>query len=327
MSNPLIVDNTSLSGFRRCPRFWQHRFGEGLTTDRTPAALNFGIAIHAGRAAFARGATAEEAMGVALRSMSLQEAPPEGKEEWRNPQRVVEVLEQVFAQTQPNYYRDAQGQPVVEADFLYPLVEKGEDPELDRLLAEAGYTELLYSGIVDALEVLYEEVWVQDTKTTTLVKGERGMPAFISSDFERGFRPHAATMGYLWGVSKFLNRPIYGVIIDGIGVHKMRVLSPNFSAKDYLCFKRFTVSYTPMEIEEWRQNTIRLVKDLLAAKISNVYRQDPDKCFSYFRWCQYHCLCSVAEQNRENLKKGLFIADKWDPLDARKREASRLGGE
>lgn len=326
---PLIVDNTALDGYRRCFRYGYHRFEEGLTTERTPAALNFGIGVHAGLAAFAKTGQREESLAIALRSMKLQEVPADGKEEWRGPKALVEVLETIFSQEPVVYLKGFNEEPVVEADFLYPLLtekEKNSEP-IASILTAAGHNDILYSGIIDGVVVLFDQLYICDHKTTTFVKGEKGQPAYIDNNFQKSFKPHSATMGYCWGGSKFVSKPIVGVLIDAIGIHKKRILSPNFTSKDYLCFQRFTVSYSAEEIEEWRQGVIQLVLSILLAKTRGVYPQDPSSCFKYFNWCPFMDLCTSSGTARENVKGQRFIVDKWNPMDARKKEAARLGGE
>jgi hypothetical protein len=259
--------------------------------------------------------------------MRQQEVPTNGREEWRTADRLVQILDVILDQPPIEVIKAPDGKAVVEADFLYPLCTEDEiDRSFWELLSAAGYTEVMYSGILDAVAKFFGEIYVVDHKTTTDVGGQKGEPAQIRSSFLNGFKPHAATAGYAWGLSKFLGQPVYGVLINGVGIHSSRVLSPNFQVKDWLCFTRFTVNYTPEEIEEWRQTTIATVKELLRAKIAGTYAMNSDACYNYNKPCPYLQLCSRPPSQRDTMKTSLYVKDTWDPLQARKKEASRLGG-
>jgi hypothetical protein len=315
-----------LDSFRACPRKYQHRHVEGLTTFRTPAALSFGGAFHAAYAAFLSGEEKDKAITIGLKSMRQQEAPPEGKEEWRNQENLIKILDVVFAEKPMEVMKSPDGKAVVETNFLYPLLNQGEtDSALSLLLGDLGYDEVLYSGILDAVGIFCGETCVVDHKTTTLVKGAKGEPAYFNSMFASSFKPHSATQGYAWGLSKFLNKPVFMVLINAIGVHTLRILSPNFTVKDWLCLAKFTISYSPEEIEEWRLGTIQLVKEMLRCKLESKWRQNTGACFNYMKPCPYLELCSKPEGARGMLKNSLYQHDEWNPLDARKKEAARLG--
>lgn len=326
MSNPLVVDNTMLAGFRGCHRKYYYRHEEGLTTSRTPAALSFGAAFHAGMAASLQGRTKDEAIAIAIRSMREQELPTNGKEEWRCADKLIQILDVILAQQPIEVVRAPNGEPIVEADFVYPLLTTS-DEDIMPLLKDCGYDDVMYSGILDAVGTFFGETYVVDHKTTTDVGGTKGEKPQIRSSFLKSFKPHSATAGYAWGLSKFLGKPVYGVLINGVGIHTSRVLSPNFQVADWLCTTRFTISYTPEEIEEWRVSTIAMIKELLHAKLDKNWAMNSDACYNYNKACPFLQVCSIPPSQRNAIKDAIYVKDTWNPLEARKKEASRLGGE
>lgn len=325
---PLIVDNSSISSFRVCPTKYHYRHEENLTTPRVPAALNFGAAVHAGIAAWLRGVDKDKAVAMALQALRPQELPTVGKEEWRTPTHLVELLDVVFAQDKPEVMLGKDGQPVVEAEGLYPLCNPDDYPkDLSDALRANGYDSLAYAFILDAVSVLFDTIYVTDHKTTTNVRGAKGEPAYIDPSFSGSFAVNAQMMGYVWGLQKLIGKKCGGILINAIGIHSYRILSPSFTAKDYFCFQRFTVNYTPEQLEEWRLSTIEAVKSMLRMRLSGKYQMTTESCYLYKKPCPYLPLCSIPPSERKELADKLYIREVWDPLEARKKEVAKAESE
>lgn len=321
----LVLDNTTAAGFRRCFRYGQHRFREHLVPPLTPSALNFGAAIHRGIEMFYLGKSKDEAISAALSAWRPQEAPIEEKREWRTPSNLADLLLTIFQQEPIPILNDPSGKPLLEIEGLFPLTDKNESPGLYSLLESLDYSNLCYAFIIDAIAMIYDQIYIVDHKTTSMVGGERGEPAFIRQSYFEQYRPHAQTQGYCWGISRFLGKSVNNVLINALGIHSKRIESPNFSSKDYFCFSRFTINYSNEEIEEWRKGMIQLAQQILLAEKSNFFRQNPDACFLFNRRCPYLVLCSQPPALRDTLKSKLFLRDEWNPLTTRKRESERMG--
>lgn len=308
--NPLVVDNTKLQSFRACPRKYYHRHILGLKEERVAPPLNFNAAIHAGYAAWLLGTPQDTAIGNALRSMRAQEPDPE---EWRTPDKVVELLTQLFQEEPPPTVTGKDGKPLVEVSFAFPLLT-AENQTTKELLATAGYSDLIYCGIVDMFSTIGDKVIIVDHKGCGHLAGRKGEGKSLPSYFWSSFRPHCATVGYLWGASQFFSNRIHTVMINGLGCDKYGV-----------AFGRQTFTYTPEEVEEWRLSTICTVNALLTLEIEGrlQVQYNSDACSSYGRRCEYSRICELPASQREGMY-GLYVKDFWDPMNARKEEAAKL---
>lgn len=307
--NPLIIDNTKLSSFRSCPRKYYFRHILGLKEDKVAPPLNFNAAIHAGYAGWLTGLPADTAIGNALRSMQAQEFDPE---QWRTPDKVVELLTALFQEEPPPLVKDKEGKPLVEVSFAFPLLTL-DDFNLRKTLDECGYSDLIYCGIVDMFSTIGDKIIIVDHKGCGRLTG-KGKEKSLPSYFWEGFKPHCATTGYLWGASHFFSDRIHTVMINGLGCDKYGV-----------SFGRQTFTYTPEEVDEWRQSTIATVKAMLHLELDNKLsvQYNSDACYNYGRRCEFSAMCSVPASQRKGLES-LYKVEIWDPMNARKTEAAKL---
>jgi hypothetical protein len=243
--------------------------------------------------------------------MRAQEFDPE---EWRTPDKVVELLTALFEEEPPPTVSGKDGKPLVEVSFAYPLLTIN-DSRTKQLLQEAGYSDLIYCGIVDMFSTIGEKVVIVDHKGCGRLAGVKGQGKSLPSYFWQSFRPHCATTGYLWGASQFFSERIHTVMINGLGCDKYGV-----------AFGRQTFTYTPEEVEEWRRSTIYTVEDMLKLEIEQTIstRYNSDSCSSYGRRCEYCKLCELPPSQREGLYS-LYSVDFWNPMEVRKVEAAKLG--
>jgi hypothetical protein len=310
---PLIIDNTKLSAFRACPRKYYFRHILGLKEDKVAPPLNFNAAIHAGYAAWLLGSPQDTDIGNALRSMQAQAFDAE---EWRTPDKVVELLTELFKEEPPPLIADKEGKPLVEVSFSFPLLTVN-DSKIQELLKAAGYSDLIYCGIVDMFSSIGDKVIIVDHKGCGKLEGKKGEGKRLPSYFWSGFKPHCATTGYLWGASQFFKDRIHTVMINGLGCDRYGT-----------SFGRQTFTYVPEEVEEWRQSTISTVNNLLHTEIEHNLstRYNSDACFNFGRRCEYQQMCSLPASQRKGFE-GNYKVEHWNPLEVRKEEAAKLGSE
>jgi hypothetical protein len=293
----LVLDNTTLAAYQRCERYAFYRHVLHKTLPTVAPALNFGGVIHQGIAAWLKGAAPDEAIRVALSQWRPQDDDP-----WRTPDRVVEVLDKLFKQPFPTLCI-GEGGPLVEVDFLVPLLTEQEKAgRTGDLLRSQGYEECLYAGIIDAVVSYEGATYVMDHKTTSLLWGntKKGEAKYISPTWWAGWRPSNQMTGYLWGARHFT--PVDGILINGIGV----------DAK-HLIFERKAFNLTNEEIEEWRQTAIRVVETVLRAKRDNIYALNTASCVYYGKTCPYLQLCQCTPSARPNLLR-MYKDEVWNPL-------------
>lgn len=311
MSSPILqIDNSWLSSHRSCSRKRHYRYDLGLTKEFTSPALSFGSAIHAGIAEFRRSGNKDAALACAISQFAPIDAD---EDEWRTPARVIKTLELYFETPQPTVLKAPSGEPIIEFEFAIDLLRATTlDYIVEKNLKLAGYSGMLYVGVVDAVIDWMGSIYIEDHKTcSSQIRSPRGEKPFINTNFWSHFKPHGATPGYIMGAREYLRTPIHGVMIDAIGVNKL-----------HTCFARQTISWTQEELEEWRQDMLSGVNSFLVEKINNYFPKNPESCHLYNTECMFRDMCKTAPAFRENLKS-LYKVDFWNPLTARAKEKEK----
>lgn len=317
---PLVVDNTMMESFRACFRRGQYRHVQHLSLPKKAAPLVFGGCIHAGLAAYYRGATEAEALTTAVAAWQVMEdskVNSEGEEtEWRTPEKLIEVLTQYFALPNTFEVLEVRGTKVIEVDVPYPLLTEGELGHLSGKLSRLGYNGVVFFGIVDLMVNWSGKKYIVDHKTTSGLYTPKSASSYIRPDYWNNYQPNKQMVGYSWLASKYFSEEVSGVIINALGCSKNN---------DRNCFERQTFEWTPSELEEWRIDTVRTLEMILDAMIANYYPTTgaPYYCHSYGGHCPYVELCKRPPELRDQLLD-MYIVDEWNPMDARKKEASRL---
>lgn len=313
MSNPLVIDNTWCEAFRTCWAKGNYRHNMHLSGATTPAALNFGGAIHAGLAAFYEGRPTTECCAVAIKAWR---PTPDNPDEWRTPDKLLEVLDQYF-ELPHNKFKlipDAEGKPLIEVSAAYPF-QVSEAIQAKLILA--GYSpEVTYVGILDLPIDNCGSLAIVDHKTTSSIYTPKDSASYVRMDYWDNYKPSKQLPGYLWLMTNYLGMPVYTGVINVLGLSK---------SNSRHCFEKREFMWTPSEIEEWRVDTEYLIGQWLDCKISGYWPTNgaPYYCHSYSSTCLYNPLCSVPKEVRES-KMGLYTIDEWNPLEARKKEAARL---
>jgi len=299
---PLVLDNSKLSVARQCLRKYHFRHVRNLTTALKEGPLNAGQAIHAAIAAYSKGASIEHCLDVALSSYKPQEW---NEKEWRTPDRLVELLHQYLPLIKrEEIAEDSKGEKLVEVSFAFPLKISEEAKEN---LTKCGFSEVIYAGKIDAIKRVNGLLHIVDYKTVSRLAGDKrkGEAKYIPSWYYDQYRLHLATMGYLYGASLWLEEPVYGVCIEGIG----------WDAYGSFAFSNSTFVYPESLLDEWLTSTTNFIENLIKLTAENKVQAifNSDACFSFGRRCPFYELCRSGEGAWEEISK-MFVVEEWSPL-------------
>lgn len=154
-----------------------------------------------------------------------------------------------------------------------------------RVLHEDDELKIIYCGVIDLLT----NVAIVDHKTSS----RRGEPTGLSNQF----------MGYCWALGT------NNLVINKIGFQK--------TLKNEEKFERYTKSYPPELINEWKENTIckakSLYKDLL--DIENMSRKKNYTSCDKYSGCIFQKVCETVPEARDFvIQRDYLIGEPWKPL-------------
>ena len=161
------------------------------------------------------------------------------------------------------------GTPALEQRFEVPISDDG----------------LRFSGRIDKVAELNNELYLVDTKTTK---------ASLSDYYFNGFAPNNQIYAYLWAAKNILGLEIAGFIIDAVqtGVNFCR-------------FNRAVFKVPSPIIKEWYDDAIH---KLSLAKIyadKDYYPADFTACGNY-GGCKYREICNESPDHRHKVVEELF---------------------
>lgn len=310
--NPLVVDNTMLSTFRVCRRKGFYFIRKGYRPPLTAAPLNFGAVIHSAIAHYLIHKDKEAATVIALRSWR---ATPEDPDEWRTPEKMVEVLDSVYNNLDFEVVLGKDGTPMVEIEFALPLFLETERDEME-IVRAAGFEGVLYAGIIDLVTKWMQQYFVVDHKTSSyFYRSPKGGTPFVDPKYFDRFKPEAATAGYCWAMNQVFGEPMAGMIINAIGIPK--------TGKNPIVFSKNAIPWSAEELEEWRQDTVMTIVQLCEAIIKDKWPKCTESCWKFNSPCNYLTLCKTPPSIRDGML-GLYEVRPWNPLEERKKEREAL---
>jgi hypothetical protein len=320
----MVLDNSSLEKLTTCPRSAEYYLIYRREAHAKNAALVFGGAIHAGIEQLLRLGNTDDALLAAIkaaRNYFVSHPPP--PDEYRTADIAAEVLVHYAKRaTLPDYQWDLcydSAGPLIERSFELPLGVIKLDTNIQlptwpepRYISDV---HVCWSGKIDVVVHTNELCRVVDHKTTS-----------ISGDqFVQDFQLSNQTTGYVWaarqlwptldvtgfcGNAIYLKRPTGG---RGYG-DSLLARGPR-GGEPPLNFFRFYFNYSPIRLEEWENNTLEILSDLLHNLRRSYFPMHTKNCFGKYGRCPYHDVCSIDDFSvRMNLlHSNLYKTVTWDP--------------
>ena len=292
----LRIDNSSLEQFTTCSRAAEYYLINGRETSAPRSALTFGGAIHKGLEVLLTKGISPESKQLAFNSMlGCFANDPVPVEEWRTPDRAIEVLEQYckfYPSEMFSVVRTPEQKAMVELPFALPLG--------DVLLPDNSRVYILWTGRIDGIIQWDNQYWALDHKTSSM-KG----PTFWK-DFELSQQ----MIGYTWAASQLLGQRITGVVINGLFCRK-----PS-KAGTPTEFERQRFAYPDYMLQEWHQNTLTLVSDFLGHYSRSFFPKQTKWCCGKYGLCSYHSVCTASPTDRDFILQSSDFKDvTWSPLN------------
>jgi len=269
-------DNTMMSAWARCPRWYEIRHNRGLTTKGQPsAALAYGSLVHEGLAMWYKTKNKE----ATAQTMIDAEYPELEIEEFRTRERAIrKVFEYI------GYYE--------EHDMINDVI-LNETPF--ELVSDDGFR---WGGRMDLLVRYKGSPWVVDHKTT----------ARFQKGFFEQFKNSNQMAGYVWAATQMHGEPVKGVIINCIVTHKIPKPIEGQVHRQPILFPEY-------KVEEWKRTMINRYQEIHRAHLSEYFPPCWDNCVNKYGKCSAFDICSVPEKNREDMLALNFEEDHWDWMD------------
>lgn len=278
MEAPVAYDNLMIDNLKRCERYFFHRHIEHLSpigdNFDTDFKAQFGVAWHFAMDKWFGGEGADE-MDKAFLDHWL---PFEGMDskEIRTAKNGLSMLEK---------YRKK-----------YPL-ENDPFKVADKEHIEVGFTlelgKYLYCGRIDKVakwEFGFSGNIVIDHKTS-------GAKGFLI------LKPNAAFDGYSWAASQVLKESVVGVLVDQVYMYKTKT--------DFI---RELTERKPIEIEEWKHETIMRIDSIQRYLEYGFWPRSDKSCRAFGRDCEYKILCTCIDKDMiSSIKEAGFEEKIWKP--------------
>lgn len=320
MTQPLHIDNSTLSALSKCDTMALLRYGFGWTSEGESAALQCGTAIHTALEVYFKTASVKQAQAAfqtayeAWSDANIPAAPE--RHQMYLLRYAYENVADILATWLKRHPLNAEPYKVypdlVEIGFSFPLADG-----------------VLFYGRYDAIveERNTGMFYVLDHKTT----GQ------ITADWAHTFKTSTQITGYTWAAQQLIGKPVAGAIINGIQISKLPDVRFKSNGEAYRCKEhgigvdecRLTHTKESLaitqrdtqQIEAWKSGAIRLARrwQKLLAKYptaESVSTAQQQGMFSgACRYCDFRNYCEV---NRPADKLAqMLVHNPWAPYEVR----------
>jgi hypothetical protein len=310
--NLRLYDNTRLSAFKKCPRYYYYRHVRDWEVNETKTALSFGKAWHAAmeyvwpailrqepkreimEAAFEcwKKAWAEDGYPIRLNMEQEKDLAP------RTPSVALEML---AAYVDERYKKILEFELIsVEQPFIVPL-----DPDDDSLF---------YIGKMDKVvreRVGRKKILSIEHKTTTAYKKE----GKFKTSFLDSFNPNSQVDGYIYSLHMTYPGQVGGVWIDGALVHRNETgfkFIPVEKKKEATDMWLWSARYWIDQIEA---NTEHLKQLSDSDPYMAAFPQRTESCIDFNSACEHLLTCKGWSNPIGKSCPPGFNVHKWDPLE------------
>lgn len=292
---PEIIDNTAREQWSICPRKFYHSSINKLSMRASSVHLHFGAAFALGLEVMRRCYYGENLP----ESKALTEAIKAATEYYGNfvpPEKSNKTYEHLihglaaYLQHYPMHsdyikpYQFDDNRLGIEFTFAIPLPE---------VLHPVTGNPIIYAGRFDMLAVYNNSLFVMDDKTASQLG-----PSWL-----RQWDTSQQLTGYCWA-AKQANLPIIGAIVRG-----QSFLKSSFGFAE-------AIQYRPeWRIDEWYENLICEIKEMITAWKTNNFRKKLNSSCSQYSGCPYNSACTNTESVAKVILEMEFKNHLWNPLE------------
>lgn len=274
----VVLDSTMLDTFLSCPAKFNYRFNHNKVTITKAKPLDRGTLVHNGLEAYYKclKETRSHSDSIGELKSAVNGTALESDLEQSEIDRALEVLiESAFRWKERDLSFDI---IAVEESFSYVL---HEDENIRIIMI--GKIDLLVNYRMNGSDYLNTPI---DHKTY-----ERDFPLKRTANQFSNYS-YACGSNYL-----FVNR---------IGFQK--------SIPAEVKHKFIPLSYDPLFHEQWKNNTIEIVKNYVHCAVNNVFPMNFTSCDKFNRLCEYHEVCDTSGEDSKIYKLNINFntAEQWD---------------
>jgi PD-(D/E)XK nuclease superfamily len=322
-----LIDNSGLEKLR-CPRMFEYSEIERKSPVAERAGANFGSAIHRGLETRYNIRGNEEVDTYAHQSIEIAmfkwlEQNPQPNMDFRNFNhacKMMRVYNNIYKKEAFEIVKSPTGKQIIEASFVIPIglaFLPGTDVNWQVVPWngqewEYGTTRkmslewhwIYYSGKIDLGIKDHNGIWSFDHKTTFQ----------FGDTFDKQMAMDGGQLGYCWALGQTLGIKPQGYIIDAIRVRRPKKQDEfgGIDCIDATDFKRTPYYVTEDMLEEWRKDTLTLVKNVFDYHSSGHFPRHRWNCTNKFGMCDFYDVCSTPRAQREQiLQSGLFEENTW----------------
>ena len=287
----IILDMSMWDLFELCKARYNmhHNMNRTLPMSKKSQALDSGGLAHEGLEVYfnklKEGIHYNDRMHAALQRMRLVSCDPDqcnlNEEETK---RVIQAVEESC-----DYWRfEDEQMEVLEVERVFAYV-----------LFEDDYVRIIISGKIDVLYNMPQIGRASEYKNLPMDHKT------YSREFEV---PHLSNQFQNYCVAT----GSHYLICNRIGLHDPEAKTPKPSEEK---FKRVPLSYDPLILEDWKNNTIHgILHEYLECVATGVWRMNFTSCWKFNRKCEYYEVCdtSGAENKLYKLTEGFLVSSPWD---------------
>lgn len=297
-------DNTKVSDYRRCPRFFYFRHELGWVVDTPRLALAFGGAWHKAMDILWTNINDEYASNLAYDAFLLA---------WIGEYKLSHPDDMGPAEIEQCGMRH----PFTAHEMLinYVAVRRTWISECEVLAIERPFIvslsdDIFYAGRIDKIVKRRGKIHGIEHKTTSAYKKDGP----FRKQFLESFSPDSQIDGYLFAGHELYGQDFQGIYVDGALVHK--------TIHDGFCM--IPVQRHPKQLEAWKwetQEQVGLIRhnkgfQNLATDIGFMaaWPKNTNSCWDFNAACSYLNLCKSWPDPREKELPSGYVVDKWDPF-------------
>lgn len=289
MTNNLILDNTMIKSFNRCPRQFQYRHIMHLTPiNENSTPLFFGSVVHSALENYYLTGDIDKSLQLAKDLYTPKVIqPPQGidiglnpigsypsvstipTDDTRNITSCLTILGGYFKKWHPEQFKIKQ----VEVAFQIELA-----------------SDLIFCGKADGVIEYLGDLYILEHKTS------KSISSFCA-------KPNHQISGYIYSL-RVLGQPIVGAIVNLIAVLKTK-----------LDYHRVITTRVESELEEWRMMVLDVKTRIDRCLSRNWFPKDDNSC----SFCSFKTLCNTENKDiAETIIQTQYKSSPWRPWESKK---------
>jgi hypothetical protein len=269
-----VYSVSMLNKFASCHKAYDYRYNQMLSHENKSVNMSFGTTIHDGIATWYKTHNVPAVVNAMEQTSTDLKLPDNDVDPKHSLQRARDVMMKYIDRYKDNDINVL----AVEVPFLVEVETKTKP--------------FLFAGTIDGLAEMIDaennnRLYILENKTTSR----------MGTSYLKGYRPNNQITAYWWALTKYMDRPIYGAILNII-----YLLTKETS------FIRNTTRRAQWELDRWEDDLRKIVEDIRMAVDDNRFYLNTSQC-AVMGLCPYHTLCNTDPGNLANFIAAEYKSD------------------